>query len=123
MIRPILLVAIGGALGSVLRYLTSEFFKKFTYNTFPIGTFTANILGCLLIGILIGSIDKSGNDNVPLKWLLVTGFCGGYTTFSTFSYENLRLFQQGNYGLALFYMGSSILLGLLAVALGLFLVK
>ncbi|MEN9323436.1 MAG: putative fluoride ion transporter CrcB [Bacteroidota bacterium] len=123
MIRPILLVAIGGALGSVLRYLTSDYFKKFTYNTFPIGTFTANILGCLLIGILIGSLDKSGNDNAPLKWLLVTGFCGGYTTFSTFSYENLRLFQQGNYGLALFYLGSSILLGLLAVALGLFLVK
>ena len=123
MIRPILLVAIGGALGSVLRYLTSEYFKQFTFNSFPIGTFTANILGCLLIGILIGSLDKSGNDDAPLKWLLVTGFCGGYTTFSTFSYENLRLFQQGNYGLALFYLGSSILLGLLAVALGLFLVK
>ena len=123
MMRPLLLVALGGALGSVLRYLTSEFFKKFTYQAFPIGTFVANIAGCLLIGILIGSIDKSGNDNAPLKWLLVTGFCGGYTTFSTFSYENLRLFQQGNYGLALFYLGSSILLGLLAVGLGLFLVK
>lgn len=123
MIRPILLVAIGGASGSVLRYLTSEFFKKYTASSFPIGTFIANIVGCLLIGVLIGIFDKTGSENPQLKWLLITGFCGGYTTFSTFSYENLSLFQHGNYGLGLLYMGSSILLGLLAVGLGLYLVK
>lgn len=123
MIRPILLVAIGGASGSVLRYLTSEFFKKYTTSAFPTGTFIANIVGCLLIGLLIGLLDKTGSENPQLKWLLITGFCGGYTTFSTFSYENLSLFQHGNYGLGLLYMGSSILLGLLAVGLGLYLVK
>jgi CrcB protein len=123
MIRPILLVAIGGALGSVLRYLTSEFFKKYTTSAFPTGTFIANIVGCLLIGLLIGLLDKTGSENPQLKWFLITGFCGGYTTFSTFSYENLSLFQHGNYGLGLLYMGSSILLGLLAVGLGLYLVK
>ena len=123
MIRPILLVAIGGASGSVLRYLTSEFFKKYTTTAFPTGTLIANVVGCLLIGVLIGLFDKTGSENPQLKWLLITGFCGGYTTVSTFSYENLSLFKHGNYGLGLLYMGSSILLGLLAVGLGLFLVK
>ncbi len=123
MIRPILLVAIGGAAGSVLRYLTGEFFKKISSTTFPLGTFVANIAGCLLIGILIGLFDKAGSDNPQLKWLLITGFCGGYTTFSSFSYENVSLLQHGNYGLAFLYIASSLLLGLLAVGFGLFLVK
>lgn len=123
MMRPLLLVALGGAVGSVLRYLTAELVKKFTLSSFPIGTFVANIAGCILIGVLIGLFDKAGSENPQLKWLLITGFCGGYTTFSTFSYENLSLFQQGNYGLALLYLSSSILLGILGVGLGLLLVK
>lgn len=111
----VLLVAIGGALGSVLRYLTSLFVAHYFSGKFPLATFIINFIGCFLIGVFL---HFSLRADEKLKYLFVIGFCGGFTTFSTFANENLQLFQNGNYILALGYTLASVVLGILAVWLG-----
>jgi CrcB protein len=123
MIKQIIIVAIGGAAGSVLRYLATIISIKFYNNNFPIATFIVNILGCLLIGIFIGIFDRYGNFNENFRLLLITGFCGGFTTFSAFSSENISLMQNGNTFLAITYIGLSVIIGLLAVWFGLYITK
>ncbi|MES2811578.1 MAG: fluoride efflux transporter CrcB [Bacteroidota bacterium] len=119
--KTILYIALGGALGSVLRYLTSQAFSK--YEGFPYGTFVANIIGCLLIGLFFGYFEKQNVLSQDLKFFLITGLCGGYTTFSTFSNENIQLIQNNQIGTALFYTASSILIGFTATWLGILMVS
>ncbi|MDR1056389.1 MAG: fluoride efflux transporter CrcB [Prevotellaceae bacterium] len=121
--KQILLVGLGGGVGSILRYLTSFFiFKKYS-TAFPWGTFVVNILGCLIIGFLIGLSEKSDILDKDLRLLLVTGFCGGYTTFSAFSAENFQLFETGNYILLTTYIAASVIIGILATWSGYILAK
>jgi len=109
MIRNLLLVAIGGAVGSVLRYLLS------CINTsFPWGTFAVNILGSLLIGLLVGLVSK-GVLSPEMKLLMVTGFCGGFTTFSTFANESFGMMKAGDVLQMALYVGVSVVIGILAV--------
>ena len=123
MLKTILYIGIGGAIGSVLRYLTTVLVSKFWPTTFPLATFIANVLGCFLIGFIIGYLEKNNLANSNLKWLLITGFCGGFTTFSAFGFENYSLFNNNNSVLAFTYIGLSIVAGLFAVWLGLFVSK
>lgn len=117
MVRNILFVALGGALGSVCRYLVS----KTVESSFHWGTFIVNILGSLLIGLLVGLVGKGIVSN-ELKLLLVTGFCGGFTTFSTFANESFGMMKTGDVLLCAVYVGASVVVGIFSVWCGLKLV-
>ena len=123
MLRTLIFIALGGSLGSVLRYLSSVILQKYYTSVFPLATFLVNAIGCLLIGLILGYLEKNQLTNSNIKWLLVTGFCGGFTTFSAFSFENITLLQNGNFGWAFLYIISSVVIGIGAVWLGLTLLK
>lgn len=123
MLKTILIIASAGAIGSVLRFFTSLLINKFWSNHFPLATFLTNVIGCFLVGYFFGILDKLQLTDSDLKGLLITGFCGGFTTFSAFGLESVNLFQNQNLSIAVLYIGLSITLGLLAVSYGLFVAK
>lgn len=123
MIKTIILVGLGGAIGSILRYLSGWFASKYFQGSFPISTLVINILGSLLIGVFIGVLAKYYPENHPLKFLLIIGFCGGFTTFSSFAVENYNLFQNGNQFTAYIYIIASVVLTISAVGIGNYLTK
>jgi CrcB protein len=118
MIKNIFLVLLGGGIGSVARYLLSYFLTKNNTTQFPWATFIVNGLGCLLIGLLFGYIQKNNLQNETLKLLLITGFCGGFTTFSTVSLENIQFIQNQNYNFAILYTITSLAVGFLGIIIG-----
>lgn len=118
----ILCVAAGGLLGAPSRFLVDRFVADRKETEFPLGTFIINISGSFLLGLLTG-LDMAGHMPESLKAFLGTGFCGAYTTFSTWSYETVRLFEEGSYVEAILNAFASLGIGLLAggagIALGL----
>ena len=119
MLKNILLVALGGAAGSVARYLLSKAIQDTAATAFPWGTMAVNMAGCLLIGLLYGLSSGDGARlGADLKLMLTVGFCGGFTTFSTFANESLTLAKTGDALLSAAYIGSSVALGVLAVMAG-----
>ncbi len=119
----LLLIAIGGAVGSVSRYGCQKWIYQIYPHPFPFGTFVVNVTGCLLIGLFFGLSEKGNLVSPEWRILLTAGFCGGFTTFSTFSFETLSLLKEGEYAYALLYIFLSVLVGLLAVWLGALLIK
>lgn len=116
-------IGLGGFAGSIARYGLHILVHKWWPLGFPYGTLLVNILGCLLIGLILGVGQRATWMNETMKIMLATGFCGGFTTFSAFSYENIKLLQAGQVTSSLIYITCSILLGLLATYAGLMLVE
>ena len=118
MLKQLLLIGTGGFIGSVARFLVSRLNNRIDWLSIPIGTLTVNVLGSLLIGFLIGISEKSPILTVEWRMFLMVGLCGGFTTFSSFSGENLVLIKNGQILPMLLYTGLSIFLGFIAVYLG-----
>ena len=114
LLKSILFVAIGGAVGSVARFLICQLFNE----SFPFGTLAVNVLGSFIIGMLVGYVAKE-QLSPEMKLLLMTGFCGGFTTFSTFALESFSMMNAGDIILAAIYISISVCIGIIAVCLGL----
>lgn len=122
MLQSILAVGVGGFFGSIFRYLITHYINISSQSTFPFGTLTVNLVGSFLVGIFIAAALQ-GDLSKSMRLLLATGFCGGFTTFSSFSYEFFSLLQHGQAGYAFLYATTSFVLGLAFVWLGFYLVK
>ncbi|MEN8964803.1 MAG: fluoride efflux transporter CrcB [Polaribacter sp.] len=120
--KQLLFVFIGGGFGSVLRFLIGKWLNN-TENGIPYGTFIANILGSLLIGLILGYAAKNDAISQNQTLLLATGFCGGFTTFSTFAYENHVFLKSGDFTSFAIYSIASFVIGFLAVFAGMYLIK
>ena len=113
------MIALGGALGAIARYEITNLIQHETHVGFPYGTFVVNVTGCLIIGLAIGLLDQHVITNPSWRLLIVTGFVGAYTTFSTFEYETQRLTELGAGGWAVMNVLTSVVAGFVAVRIGL----
>ena len=117
--KEILIVSIGSFFGGGMRYWISKMVQSYTVIAFPFGTMAVNVAGCLIIGFLSGLNWREGGWMSPsAKLLLTTGFCGGFTTFSTFMNEGAGLMKEENYLYMMLYLFGSLALGLIAVLAG-----
>jgi fluoride exporter len=116
-VKAIVYVLIGGALGSLLRYLMGMAIKPAVANAFPLHTFLVNSIGCICIGMAAAFIEKNGANNV-ISYLVIAGILGGFTTFSGYAIETLTLFQQKEIAKALLYIFASNILGILSAVVG-----
>lgn len=112
--KILLFIGSGSFLGGIARYLLSKSIQQTVITSFPLGTFWVNITGCFLIGLIYGLSDRGTPISNELRLFLAVGFCGGFTTFSTFSNENLALLRDGSILYFSLYAGLSVFLGLLA---------
>ena len=122
LVKQFLLVFIGGGLGSMFRFMLSQI-PILNFSKFPIPTLISNVIGCFILGLVLGYAIKNDHLNSPQTLLLSTGFCGGLTTFSTFAYENISMIKSGHINQIFFYSFLSLLLGFIAVFVGLQLSK
>ena len=113
-------IIIGGAVGSVLRFVISDFIASKNTSDFPTGTFTVNIIGSFLIGFLFGCLSLNGELDDKVKFLVFIGFLGGFTTFSSFALENMKLLHSGAISMALLYILLSNIIGIALAFAGYF---
>jgi CrcB protein len=118
MFKLILLVGAGGFIGSVARFLGTRYITENFLSSFPFGTMTVNIIGSFLIGVFYGMSERGNLMSEEWRIFLTVGFCGGFTTFSSFASENLTLLRDGAFVYFLLYTGLSVFLGLAATFLG-----
>lgn len=122
--NAILMVGLGGFIGSVARYLLGDWLLHLTaQGRFPYGTFAVNVLGCLVAGVLAGLVERNGLFSPDARLFLFTGLLGGFTTFSAFGLETAFLLRRGETWTAAGYVGASVLLGIAACWMGIRLVS
>ncbi|MBO5655831.1 MAG: fluoride efflux transporter CrcB [Alistipes sp.] len=118
MIKAMLIAGLGGFMGTCLRYLTGRLCHLWELGGFPLGTFVVNIVGSFIIGALLGLAERNNFITPTMNVLLVTGFCGGFTTFSSFADDIFLLMQQRNWTIFAIYTSLSIILGVFFVWIG-----
>jgi fluoride exporter len=121
--KTLLLIGIGGGIGSISRFLCYRYIHVAYPAPFPWGTFWVNISGCLLIGLFFALAERGNILSPEWRLFLMTGFCGGFTTFSAFALENINLLKAGDFINFSLYTAGSVVLGLAATYLGIILVK
>ncbi len=118
LMKEILIVGIGGGIGSIVRLLSQRGIQRMVEISFPLGTFFINIIGSFIIGVVY-ALSERGNFLTPeIRLFLTVGFCGGFTTFSTFSYDNFNMISEKLWQSLLLNVGGSLFFGILAVYLG-----
>lgn len=123
MYRILFYVGAGSCVGGIARYLSQQYAQKHFPSSIPIGTLSVNILGSLIIGIVYALAERAKILSPEMRVLLATGFCGGFTTFSAFTYENIKLLEDGEFFYTGLYLLISIVFGFLAVYLGILFIK
>lgn len=123
MIKSALIVGAGSFAGGVVRYGISCIMKNYVESGFPWGTLAVNLMGCLLIGLIYGLFSKTVGASNSFLLFLTTGFCGGFTTFSTFANESLQMLQNGNVGSFIGYVAVSVIVGIALTLLGYLIAK
>ena len=116
--KIILIIGTGGFLGTISRYLATIFVQKYYLTSFPLGTFLVNVLGCFLIGVFYGLSERGSIMSAEWRMFLTVGFCGGFTTFSSFANDNMVLLRDSAFFYFILYTGLSVMLGLSATYLG-----
>ena len=123
MVKSIMIVGLGGFIGTVARFLISRYFQLNVSSVFPWSTFIVNIVGCLLIGLIYGISEKGEFLSPEIRLFLTVGICGGFTTFSTFSNDSFLLIRELEWMRFALYTSLSIFIGLMAVYVGRFIIK
>lgn len=123
MVKSIMIVGLGGFIGTVARFLISRYFQVNVLSVFPWSTFIVNIVGCLLIGLIYGISEKGDFLSPEIRLFLTVGICGGFTTFSTFSNDSFLLIREQEWLRVALYASLSLFLGLVAVYAGRIIIK
>lgn len=123
MIKTMLIAGLGGFVGTCMRFLTGKLCNLLVVGTFPLGTFAVNIVGSFIIGLLFGAAERTHAITPAISALLITGFCGGFTTFSSFADDIYLLLQNRHYLTLAIYAGGTIVLGIALVWAGRTLMK
>lgn len=123
MIKDLLMIGVGGGIGSIARFLCQRGMLLILPGSFPAGTFLVNVVGCFAIGLFWAMFARSHDDNESWRLFLMTGLCGGFTTFSAFTLEGIGLLREQKTGLFFLYVGLSVIVGLLATWAGIRLIR
>lgn len=117
-VLKLLIIGLGGFIGAIARFGITDFLRRYTHGPFPLGTLLVNVVGCLVIGVLLGSVDSRQALSPSMRSFLVVGLLGSFTTFSTFGYETYELLRAGQSASAMSNIGINVVLGLICVVLG-----